>query len=272
MSSFLPTCSFRFSLFHKIFVAAILISFFLAVRPVDAQTFSLGISKYYPIDGDVSEGDIIVVYDGKYQKTMLKYQPNIIGIYVENPAFEVRPTDKTGQKPVISSGEIYVNATTSNGVIKRSDYLTSSDVPGVAMLADKRGPVIGTALEDYTESDTSKVGKIKVNVYIQDTSVGAFLPDIDTSVNFFDIFSASKLALYESPSDSFKYIVAATVVIISFIFGFITFRKVAVKGVEAIGRNPLASKAIGVGILLNLLITVSIIIAGLVLAYFVVTL
>jgi F0F1-type ATP synthase membrane subunit c/vacuolar-type H+-ATPase subunit K len=59
------------------------------------------------------------------------------------------------------------------------------------------------------------------------------------------------------------------VVILSFILGFISFGRIANTGVEALGRNPLAGKMIQFGIFLNVLITISIVIAGFALAYFV---
>jgi len=61
-------------------------------------------------------------------------------------------------------------------------------------------------------------------------------------------------------------VVAAFIVIISFIFGFLSFSRVAARGVEALGRNPMAKKTIQLGILLNVIITLGIIVAGLLLA------
>lgn len=260
----------RFRL-SAIFFSILLILF--SISTAFAQSFPLGVSTYYPVEVEVNDGDIIAQVEGKFVKSTLQYQPAVIGIYVSNPSLEFRP-EQLGEndKAIISSGEAYVNVTSKNGEIKRNDFLTSSDISGVAMLAPAKGHVIGTALEDYTATDTERVGKIRVNVFIQDNRASNLSLTETEGINILDIFSASKLALYQSPSESFKYIVAAVVVIISFIFGFLTFRKVAVKGVEAIGRNPLASKVIGLGILLNLVITVSIIIAGLVLAYFIITL
>ena len=258
----------------KSFIAIlfVLTACFTLQNSVLAQSSSLGVSRYYKVDGEVFDGDLIGIYEGKYQKTIFRYQPNVVGVYVENPTLEFRPEDTTDMKAVLSTGEAYVNVSSINGPIRVNEYVTTSEIPGVGMLATVKGPVIGTALEDFDESDPNKIGRIRVTLYIQDTGSSALAIGGEGGVNLLDVFSASKLALYQSPSDSFKYIVAAVVVMISFVFGFITFRKVAVKGVEAIGRNPLASRVIGIGILLNLIITVSIIIAGLILAYFIVTL
>lgn len=257
----------RFSLFLILFFA-----FTLGAGSVSAQDFPLGIARYYPITGDINDGDIVAIVEDHYEKTVRTYQENIIGIYVENPSLEFRPAEIGDDKAVLSSGEAFVNVSTVNGFIKRGDVLSSSSIPGTAMLAKEKGFVIGTALENYDESDPEKIGKLRVSLLIEDNRSASLALTEEEGIRLIDIFSASKLALYESPSESFKYIVAALVVIISFVFGFITFKKVAVKGVEAIGRNPLASRMIGAGILLNLVITVSIILAGLVLAYFIITL
>jgi F0F1-type ATP synthase membrane subunit c/vacuolar-type H+-ATPase subunit K len=64
----------------------------------------------------------------------------------------------------------------------------------------------------------------------------------------------------------FKYFIAALIVFASFFFGFYIFGRVAGKGVEALGRNPLASKMIEMGIVMNVVITVVIILSGLGLA------
>lgn len=266
---FCPNKSIRIPFILGVFLLG---AFYLSGK-VLAQNFSLGVSSYYPVEQEVTEGDIIVYKDGIYQKSSARHQSNIIGVYVENPSFEFRPEDTSGKVPILSSGDAYVRVSTVNGEIKQGDFLTTSEIVGAAMKATDRGIILGTALEDFSQEDPTNVGRILVQIDITDTKIaGTIALEEGSALNLIDVFSASKRALYESPSDSFKYIVAAIVVIVSFIFGFITFKKVAVKGVEAIGRNPLASKIIGFGILMNLIITVSIIIAGLILAYFIVTL
>lgn len=269
-TAYMLSCRSIFLRFSKLLIAFLI--FVSVVTPVFAQDFPLGISRYYPITGEINDGDVIAIVDGNYQRTNLTYQSDVIGVYVQNPSLEFRPNDIEDNKAVVSSGEALVNVVNINGPIKRGATLASSNIPGVAMLAKKKGNIIGTALESYDEADSEKVGKIRVSIYIEDNRSSNLALTEEEGIRIIDIFSASKLALYQSPSESFKYIVAAVVVIISFVFGFITFRKVAVKGVESIGRNPLASRMITIGILLNLVITVSIIVAGLVLAYFIVTL
>ena len=114
------------------------------------------------------------------------------------------------------------------------------------------------ALNNYT---SKQIGMIQVALNIRYATLNVKITD-----NLLDIFKLSSLATYEQPLTVFKYFISALVVFASFFFGFFVFGKVAGKGVEALGRNPLASKMITLGIIFNVIITVSIILSGLGLA------
>ena len=60
---------------------------------------------------------------------------------------------------------------------------------------------------------------------------------------------------------------AAAVVLASFILAFMTFGRTAAKGVEALGRNPSASRIIHLGIIFNVSIVIVIVLAGLTVAF-----
>ena len=78
---------------------------------------------------------------------------------------------------------------TENGPIQIGDYLASSDIPGVAVKATTAGPVIGTAMENYTDPDPQSIGKVVVfikNTYFNGVSIagssGLSLDGKDSSV------------------------------------------------------------------------------------------
>ena len=81
------------------------------------------------------------------------------------------------------------------------------------------------------------------------------------------MFKLILLPTKEGPGPLFKYIMAAIVVLGSMILGFLTFGRAAAKGVEALGRNPSASRIIHLGIVFNVTIVVAIALAGLVVAF-----
>ena len=62
---------------------------------------------------------------------------------------------------------------------------------------------------------------------------------------------------------------ASTVVVSSLVVTFLTVGKVARSGVDAVGRNPLASKAIMFSIIMNTILSIAIVGIGLTAAYFI---
>jgi len=74
----------------------------------------------------------------------------MIGVISVDPAIILGEKGKENLRAVALVGRVPVKVTTKNGEIKVGDYLTSSDIPGVAMKATKPGRVIGIALESYS--------------------------------------------------------------------------------------------------------------------------
>lgn len=249
--------SVRFYLFVAI---PLLVSVFAPI--VSAQ--SLGIANYYTIqDKTVHDGDLVSFSDKDYVLSRKEYDPQITGVIVLKPAISIGAEDPS-KYPVVKIGAVQVNVSTLNGNIKEKDLITSSSITGAAMKATKSGFVIGSALGSYSEKDPKKIGKIVVLLDFHYAYSGK-----TTQRSLLDIANLSTIAAYESPSMVFKYVVAATVVILSFVLGFLSFGRIAKTGVEALGRNPLASRMIQIGIVLNVLITIAIIAAGILMGFFI---
>ncbi|RMG76008.1 MAG: hypothetical protein D6707_12770 [Bacteroidetes bacterium] len=112
------------------------------------------IAEYFPLEGSAEEGDLIELIPGKkdiYRKSAKAYSPYLVGVYSTAPT--VTLNNPNSGVPVGLQGRVPVKVT---GKIEAGDYLTSSDIPGVAMKADKPGFVIGKALESFE----GKEGKI----------------------------------------------------------------------------------------------------------------
>ena len=69
------------------------------------------------------------------------------------------------------------------------------------------------------------------------------------------------------PLDSLRYLLAILIIIIAFTLGLVYFGRVSRAGVEAVGRNPLASRVIQMNVLMNILLTIVIVLVGLGIAY-----
>lgn len=233
------------------------------------QNVSIGIANHIPIKGDnIKNGDIISSSEGGYILSRTPYDPLVIGVVSLNPAVSL-DLEGAGNNsyPVVTSGNVEVNVSSINGNIEVGDLITSSSIPGVGMKASQTGYVIGRALDSFTSENSNEVGSINIALNLHYSYSNTSKPS-----TLSDIFNLSLLATYESPSAVFKYVVAGIVILLSFVLGVFSFGRVANTGLEALGRNPLAGKMIQFGIILNILITLVIIVAGFGMAYLIIRL
>ena len=231
-----------------------------------------GVAISVPIvDKDVQDGDIISATEDGYKLSSYAYQPSIYGVQTNNPALFLENGDSTfniGKTyPVITSGKAYVRVSSANGTIKKNDFITSSDVRGVGTHADSNGFVLGTALEDYNATDPKAVGKILI--YIDPHFNATF---IATRSNLVETLKNVMSSPFLTPLTTFRYILAALVAVASFILGFIHFGRIVKTGIEALGRNPLASVFIQVSVLMNVVVTIGIVLSGLAISYLILAL
>jgi hypothetical protein len=251
-----------YSLFGIVVICVLVCVFFFSVVPVSASVTS-GIATYLSLqDNAVHDGDIVSFSPQGYLVSKKPYDPYLFGVVVQHPAVSLLTTASSHTYPVTTSGTVYVRVSTGNGTIAKGDLITSSSVPGVGMKAVKSGYVIGSALESFDAPSSQKVGTIAValdiHYFTTNGSLGASLTDI---------LNLSKIATYEAPSTVVRYLIAGVIVLISFGAGFFIFEKTVVKSIDAIGRNPLASHIVQLGMVVNILITLGITCGGLFIAY-----
>ncbi len=264
--------SFAVNSIGKFFLGTILV--FCLVLPAAAQEpnalTGTGIAISIPIiDKNVLDGDVIASTDQGYKLATYAYQPSTYGVITSTPALFLENGDANLQNtyPVLISGKAYVRVSTINGVIKKNDFLTSSEIRGVAAKSTANGFVLGTSLEDYSASDSKSVGKILV--YINPHFNATF---IATRTNLVENLKNVISSPFLTPLTTFRYILAAFVVVTSFILGFIHFGRIVKTGIEALGRNPLAGVFIQVSVLMNVVLTIGIVLAGLAIGYLILAL
>ncbi|HTK03935.1 MAG TPA: hypothetical protein VL401_04200 [Alphaproteobacteria bacterium] len=241
----------------------ILVVIFSFVTPALAQS-SQGIAISTPVQGETFDGAIICSDRGTtYSLCSRDYDPNVFGVVALDPSvsFASGVPESTF---VVSSGNAHVTVTSANGNIKKGDYVTTSKTPGVGQLSRKSGYVLGTALEDYSNTDKNAKEKILVNLGVKPAVLTGGADN-----NLIQLIKEGFAGAFESPLAALRYIVAGILAIVSFVFGFLHFGRMAKSGVEALGRNPLAAKAIQFGIILNTLIAIAVVGGGLVIAYIV---
>ncbi|HRN71083.1 MAG TPA: hypothetical protein PLS49_07945 [Candidatus Woesebacteria bacterium] len=236
----------------------IFFTMFVVVSPIFAQGAS--IATYFTIDHpNVLDGYIVAAIDDKFVITSEAYQPNMIGIVNKSPAIEIRFGNTPDSYPVTTSGRGMVMVSLANGNIKKGDYITASPIEGVGMKATIPGSIIGVALEDASSTDESTITKIQINIQ-KDYNVEPF----------FNLSGFSSSPFASNTTNVTKYIMGGGVLILTLVFSFMYFGRLSMKGVEALGRNPLASKKIHVGIILNVTLAIAICIIGFITAIYII--
>jgi hypothetical protein len=213
-------------------------------------------------DPEIKIGDIISKEGERFIKSKTAYDENIVGVVGENPILVFgKPTATT--LPVITFGEALVRVINANGEIKKGDFITSSQNPGIGQKATQSGWVLGKALENLKESE----GLILAQVDIRFISFpGTQRPSLR---EFFSLVYENLQRPENFPS-FLKYLFAILLGGGSFLFGFLMIARTLHKGIESIGRNPLARRSIQLAMVWNLIGIIFLTLAGLGLALFVI--
>jgi F0F1-type ATP synthase membrane subunit c/vacuolar-type H+-ATPase subunit K len=240
----------------------VIIGIFLNVDKIKAQISTSGIATEINYSSDIrNEGTIVCSTTDGFVPCSIEYDPSIHGVITQNPsaAFE---TDDPDVVLITSNGTALVRVTAANGNISEGSLITSSTSEGVGQFADRNGYVVGTALESYEPANQNDQGTILVAINIH-PAAGLAGP----RSNLIEVLRQGTAAPLFEPLDSLRYFLAALMVIAGFAIGFIYFGRVGKSGVEAVGRNPLASRAIQLSVLMHVIVTIVIILIGLFIAY-----
>lgn len=222
-------------------------------------------------DTEAKIGDILITSNQGLVRANTAYHNRLFGVIQNQPLIVFRTSD--GGKPVARSGVVSVTVTTINGTIVEGDYVTSSEIPGKGQKAHKTGYVIGVAMENFNEGTATKTqyenreifeGNIKVALKIEFAEISS-ARSLSRLADYFNSALFRNLQNPERFAQAIRYVAAGLIILVSFGAGFATFSNAIVKGVEAVGRNPLAKNQIYVSIGLNIvfiLLTTSVGIAG----------
>jgi site-specific recombinase XerD len=132
-------------------------------------TGTADLAENYVSAESLDPGDVVAAESGSNSMAIIKstipYQKEVMGVVSTNPGITLNSDaipdyEHPNVYPLALQGRVPVKVSSINGSIKIGDALTSSSIPGVAMLASASGQTIGKALEVYANSDTSAVGKI----------------------------------------------------------------------------------------------------------------
>jgi hypothetical protein len=245
---------------------------FLLVFGLNGETFAqsqlTGIAVSVPVkEVDTQGGDLICSDGESYIKCINEYDPSLYGVASDEPAASLEDEGIENARLVVTDGQVTVRVSTINGNIAVGDLITTSLTAGIGQKATRNGYVLGSALQSYDAGDVNQVGEILVSLNIRPTSSLS-----DARANLFQTLREGLSASVLSPLASLRYILVASIVLSSFILGFVYFGRVAKTGVEAIGRNPLAGRTIEFSVILHILLTIVIVAVGLAISYLILVL
>ncbi len=245
---------------NRIKILLIFLGLFVYGGVILAQEVSLIARNLEVADPEVIAGDIVSQTEEGLVRSSVPYDENIIGVIGQNPIMVFGKETPT-TLPTISFGETLVKVSNISGEIKKGDFITSSDRPGVGQKAEQSGFVAGRAMEDFDQEEGL------ILVFVQPQKM--LLPSETGSGGVLDqIFSG--LRIPETIPEVLRYIFALLVAMVSFIIGFFSFIRALREGLTAIGRNPLAKGSIRAAMILNLIGVSVLTLAGLALALFVI--
>lgn len=272
MQRIFPKVSISLILFQLVVVFLLL----WPTKEVQAVEFfpNVDIATSYPIiDKEAIDGDILIYDKNGLIRAPVSYDPRIFGVLTMNPLVYFKVADSTNT-PVSRNGVVSVNVTTFNGTIVKGDIITSSEIVGKGMKGTTSGYVLGTALESFDGSNgenisfggaSYKSGKVAVAIRVE-------YAEISAPQSFKRVFDAIGAAFFSNVRDPnrfgqvVRYIAAGLIVLSSIIFAFVTFSRAIPKGIEAIGRNPLARTSILASIIIAIVFMVVIIAVGVIAA------
>lgn len=250
-------------------VLAVCFILFFRFSMVDVHASFPGTAFTLPLSSDLPVGSIIAETSQGYVAAQAKEDEAIIGILVEDADF-VYQVDETTSRPVVSSGIVPVLLSTEMGQITNGTPITVSKTqPGVGVRAQKQDMIVGIAKKSIN-SQTAILADIQL---ITNREYGTTQSPKDNSVLAQELEnlvkqSANKIA--SADTNPTVYLLAIIVVILAAIFSFILFGRVAINGINALGRNPLAKGAIITGIVINSLLIIAFVIGVLFAAAYIV--
>lgn len=259
-------------LFVRTAICFLLLSSIFTIDTVVAQQFSptVGISVTLK-DSDQTEaknGFIIAKDPTEYYITRSYKDPNVAGVIAEGTDFLYTIDNDENRTTIAVDGVVDVWVSNSLGSIKYGDFITTSTQAGVGAKAIENGSVIGYAMEATPEGEGPHLIKVKLTLSdswtgeIPDQKGGIFKQSGDT---FSKLLNNAESEAQQG-SKSFLYLIVLIIVLLASIFGFMTFGRIAVNGIYAVGRNPLAKGTIVRTILINSFITILFTLASFIIA------
>jgi len=232
----------------------------------NAETFFSGMATFYKVsDTEAEQGDLISNKDGELVRADKRYDSDLFGVVAGKTIISMgKETEES--LPLVTSGPALVKVTGRYEEIRKGDYITSSETPGVGQRAPYSGFVIGRAMEDLKEEE----GFIEVMIDPKEAVIDS--QESWDEITFWEAVGRIFTVIERDVPEVLRYLLAIVLVVGSLTFGFKSFVGALREGVAGISRNPLAKGSIRFAMMLNLAGILVLTLAGLGLALFVILL
>lgn len=261
-----------------------LFSFAVLQKQVYAQAPEFNIALTITIaDGESVDGDIMSLDEekGTLVRSKVPYDNKMYGVLVEKPQIVYKTTTDI---PISRSGNAYINVTNIGGEIKRGDFITSSQIAGKGQKGgDSGGYMVGVALENWDGNSGDNIdfngnsyrqGRVLTAIGVGPASpvlvkaIGGILGTLRQLAQAI-VYNVGASRLFDR---LIRYILAVIVALTSIYMSFRMFGKNVSKGIEAIGRNPLAKASIQAMIIMNVALILLVSLGGVLLALVIISL
>lgn len=247
--------------------------FFLLPSQARAQVSYMGIAETYKVTGSVEDGDLVSLTDTEEELALSRTDNDekLFGVVRLAPLIVLRRPGRT--IPVVRTGQTQVQVTTLGGPIVIGDYISPSSIPGKGRKATNDDEVsIGIAMSafDGAGGKTIEVGGKQysvgtVMVNLDFTGGGSGGKSLRSLVGVMSRLSGTILSGVKNSREAdrmLRAIVAGAIALGTIFVNFYTFGRNITKGIEAIGRNPMARVSIQSMIIMNVMLIAIISIAG----------
>ena len=255
---------------------ALVLAFLLIPAVLSAQS----VSQSYDATEDVQHGMIVMIdpKNSKRIKPLTKDSPTSMhGVIVSanETILSIGGDGTTSQVYVANNGKYEVLVSTQNGSIKAGDLISISSLDGIGMKASgAQSVVLGKALTSFDgKQNVSSTMTLKTSIGKNDVAIGKIVVDISIAHNPLSVSvtgppvpallkKAGEVISGKPVSTVRLYISVMILIITVFVTGSLLYGGVR-SSLVAIGRNPLAKKSIGRGLVQVIVLGLIIFVLGL---------
>jgi len=255
-------------------------AFVLAFLLLSTLASAQSVSQAYDATDDVQRG-MIVMIDPKDSKRIKALSPDAatsmhgVVVAANETVLSLGGDGTTTQVYVANNGKYEVLVSTQNGGIKAGDLITISSLDGIGMKASgAQSVVLGKALTAFDgKQNVSSTMTLKTSVGKNTVAIGKIVVDISIAHNPLAVsvtgppvpafFKRAGEAISGKPVSTVRLYVSIVILIITvFVTGSLLYGGVR-SSLVSIGRNPLAKKSIGRGLVQVIILGLIIFVLGL---------